>query len=309
MMRARRKQERWAKGFCAAGLAVLLVSLPGDLGAREKSGKFLPELHSGDILRYEIHGRVQRHVKTESLVSSILGPRDEKQEFSGELRITIKNVSTENGRPVVGARVEFVYPESGPEAGADAGADAGKHFVEITVGGSGQVKNLTGDDDLEPMERMAWQFWVARFAFGWTLPVENVKRGQKWKSEEPENHPAPIARLMWERVTTYGQEEKCPAVAAETCAVFYTNAVLKQKSSVKDSTPDDYRLRELKTSGTATGVNEIYTTISEKTGLMVRGTEDVRQSMKVVIGKADMTNAVRYTVEAGSHFEMVMVGQ
>jgi len=303
MKLAKGKRGRRLKAFCVGVLATVLACAPVESWAHEKSGKVLPELHQGEIIRYEIHGRVQRRVKTESRVASILAPRDEQQEFSGTLQITIKSIGTENGRPMVGARAEFVYAEN--EAGASAAE--GKHFVEFTIGGNGQARSLTGYDDLEPMERMAWQFWVARFAFGWTLPAEGVKRGKKWKSEEAENNPAPIARLMWERETTYGQEEKCPAVAAETCAVFLTSAVLKQKSSYKDSTPEDYRFHELKTSGVASGKNEIYTMISQQTGLAVRGTEEVRQSMKVMIAKVDLTNAVKYTVEAVSHFEMVVV--
>ena len=41
--------------------------------------------------------------------------------------------------------------------------------------------------------------------------------------------------------------------------------------------------------------------------MAVRGTEDVRQSMNVVIAKTDGSNGVKYTIEAASHFEMVMV--
>ena len=62
------------------------------------------------------------------------------------------------------------------------------------------------------------------FAFGWTLPLQLLKRGDKWKSEEPENNPAPIARLVWERVTTFGDDGKCPVTPTEACAVFFTNA-------------------------------------------------------------------------------------
>ncbi len=259
----------------------------------------MPSLQKGQAVLYTVQGRVQRKVKSESRVSTILKPAEEKQEFSGQLHIKVMDVGTENGRPVIRAKAEFDYPEN---------TTALKHVAEFAISGNGQVKNMSGFDDWEPIERMAWQFWISRFAFGWTLSSENMKRGAKWKSEEPENSPAPIARLVWQRETTFGETGKCPMTPTDSCAVFFTNAVLKQKSSVKDSTPQDYRLHELSTSGTATGTNETYTTISEKTGLAVRGTEDVRQSMKVVIVKSDGSNGVRYTIEAASHFEMVLAG-
>ena len=33
-------------------------------------------------------------------------------------------------------------------------------------------------DDLDPEQRMTWQFWVAQFAFGWTLPARAPGRGK-----------------------------------------------------------------------------------------------------------------------------------
>ena len=285
-----------------AGVAMLLVCLPALSGPREPNAKCLPELKAGQEIVYEIHGRVQRHVKTQSRVASILEPRDAKQEFSGQLRVKIKQVSAENGRPLITASAVFEYPGSGKTATPAEQS----HPVEFTIGGDGRVKNAAGLDDLDPVESIAWQFWLSQFAFGWTLPSSNLRRGEKWKHEEPESSQAPIARLIWERETTYGEKSSCPVIPAETCAVFYTSALLKQKSSEKDSTPEEYRLHDLKTAGTATGTNEIYTTISQNTGLALRSSEDVKQSMNVVIVKADESNGVRYTIEATSHFEMLL---
>ncbi len=284
------------------GIAFLVVCAQNGLSSREKNARFVPSLQKEQSLVFEIHGRVQRKVKTESRVATILKPAEEKQEFSGQLHVKIADVGAESGRPVIRANAKFAYPGSPPEANSAAN----KRSIEFTISANGQVRNLSGFDDLDPIERMAWQFWISRFAFGWTLPGANLKRGEKWKSEESENNPAPIARLVWERETTFGDDGRCPMTSTEACAVFFTNAVLKQKSSSKDSTPEDYKLHELITSGTATGTNEIYTTISEKTGMVVRGTEDVRQSMNVVIAKSDGSNGVKYTIEAASHFEMVL---
>ncbi len=296
--RPRTDERRERRLLGVVGLLGVALCLQNGLWSREKNASFVPLLQKDQSLIYSIQGRVQRKVKTESRVATILKPSEEKQEFTGELHIKFLDVRAAGGRPVIRAKAEFAYPGNPATE---------KRPVEFTIAGDGQVKNPSGFDEWDPIERMAWQFWISRFAFGWTLSPENTKRGVKWKSEEPENSPAPIARLAWERVTTFGESGVCPVIPAETCAVFFTSAVLKQKSSVKDSTPEDYRLHELITSGTASGTNETYTTISEKTGLAVRGTENVRQSMNVVIAKSDGSNGMKYAIEAASHFEMLLV--
>jgi hypothetical protein len=175
--------------------------------------------------------------------------------------------------------------------------------------GSGQLGDIKGLDDLSAEQRLIWQFWIARFAFGWTLPPSRLKPGEKWKFEEPETSDSLIAGLVWERETTYARDDQCPVQPAETCAVFLTQSTLKQKSSPKDSTPESYRLHELKTLGTAKGSNQAITYISRKTGLVLRANEDVQQSMDVTVLKSDGTNGVHYNVEATSHLETLFVPQ
>ncbi len=263
----------------------------------------LPRLHAGETLHYQIHGRVQRDVTTESRVTSMAMPANLKEDISLELQITIKEIRMENGRPVIVAHGEFQPPndaamKSMPEANPS---------VDFTVGGTGQIQKVEGLDNLDPEQRLVWQFWIARFAYGWTLPAEGVKPGQSWKTEEPERTPGPIANLLWEQQTTYGQNDKCATVPTEKCAVFLTAAKLKQKSSPKDTTPEDYKLHELKTSGTISGTNEILTSISLKSGLVLRATEDSRQSMDVEIAKSDKSNSIHYKLDVTSRFEMVIV--
>jgi hypothetical protein len=263
----------------------------------------LPRLHAGETLHYQIHGRVQRDVTTESRVTSMAKPADLREDISLELEITIKEIRMENGRPVIVAHGEFQPPNDA----ARKNAPAANPSVDFTIGGTGQVQKVEGLDNLDPEQRLVWQFWIARFAYGWTLPAEGVKPGQSWKTEEPERTPGPIANLVWEQQTTYGQNDKCATVPTEKCAVFLTAAKLKQKSSPKDTTPEDYKLHELKTSGTTSGTNEILTSIALKSGLVLRATEDSKQSMDVEIAKIDKSNSVHYKLDVTSRFEMVIV--
>jgi hypothetical protein len=278
-----------AAGVCASG---------GDKGV-----VFLPKLQAGHTVKYDVQGNVKKHVKTESRVTTMLKPGDLQREIAMTLVLAPKEIHLERGRPVVLARAEI----NAPEPGSSDKSESAKASVDFTIAGDGQVTKAEGLDELAAEMRLAWQFWLSRFAFGWTLPAEGAKPGGKWKTEDVEKSPSPIANLVWEKETTYVGNDKCPLFPAETCASFLTRATLKQKSSAKDATPEEYRLHELRTSGTAKGTNEIVTFISLKSGLVVRATEETQQSMDVTIAKADGTNGVHYTIEASSRFETLLV--
>ncbi|HXR32082.1 MAG TPA: hypothetical protein VN830_00125 [Verrucomicrobiae bacterium] len=282
-----------------------MVLLAAWIGAARSDQRvvLLPALRAGQAVKYDVHGKVKRHVKTESRVATMLHPGDAQRDIAMPLVFTAKEIHLENGRPVVVGHAEI---DVGEPDSTDNKSSA-KANVDFTIAGNGQVAKAEGLDDVTPELRLAWQFWLSRFALGWTLPAEGAKPGDKWKTEEAERTPSPIANLVWETETTYVRNDKCPLIPAETCASFLTRATLKQKSSAKDATPEDYRLHELRTSGTAKGTNEIFTYISLKNGLVVRATEETQQSMDVTIAKADGTNGVHYTIDASSRFETLLV--
>jgi len=261
----------------------------------------VPHLRIGESIRYESHARLERHVKSESRVVTLLGPREVKRDLSTGFMVTIKGLEGAGDRPTVAAVAELDPPDD------TAGAPPPRQTVNFTIEENGQLGRAEGLDALAPEQRLAWQFWIARFAYGWTLPLTGIKPGEKWKSEEPEETPSPMAGLVWERETTYVQTDKCPILPAEVCAVFLTDAKLKQKSSPQDTTPEDYRQQGLNTFGTAKGTNETIIYISLGTGLVQRATEDSQQYMDVTVSKADGSNQVRYEITVSSHFETVFV--
>lgn len=297
-MAERSKRTAWRVANCAA---LLVLSVGGAAGDHRVT--LLPRLQLGQAIKYDVHGHVQRHVKTESRVSTMLHPGDVQRDVAMPLMFTASEIHTEGGRPVVTAHAEFAAGESDTgEQGAPASAN-----VKFVIAGDGQVQKAEGLDDVAPEMRLAWEFWISRFAFGWTLPADGARPGDKWKTEQAEKSPTPIANLVWESETTYVGNDKCPLIASETCASFLTRATLKQKSSTKDATPEDYRLNQLRTSGTVKGTDEIITYISLKSGLVMRATEETQQSMDVTIVKTDGTNGVHYTIEASSRFETLLV--
>jgi hypothetical protein len=293
---------RWAKSAAMLGALVLLCSVT--LGSDTRA-VLLPQLKPGQTLIYEVHGRLNRSVKTESRVSSPRGPQQLQGDLSSQIRLSVQKALAGKPNPTVTVQTELL-----PVAPSQANSPASPaQKLTFDIFGGGQLGNVRGLDDLSPEQRLIWQFWVARFAFGWTLPSTRLKPGEKWKFEEPELSDSLIAGLVWERETTYARDDQCPVFPAETCAVFLTQSTLKQKSSTKDSTPEGYRLHELKTLGTAKGHNQAITYISSKTGLVLRANEDVQQSMDVTVMKSDGTNGVHYTVEATSHLETLLVPQ
>jgi hypothetical protein len=275
------------------------VALPSDSRL-----SFLPRLQSGQSLFYEVHGRVDRKVKTESrVVSAARGPQSLQGDLANQILLTIQEVRPAKPRPFVSVQANLLPAEGTPNPRASIPVSK----LAFDILGDGQLGRISGFDDLSPEQRLLWQFWVARFAFAWTLPPAAVKPGAKWKLEEPELSDSLISGLVWEREVTYAHNDACPVFPGETCAVFLIESSLKQKSSTKDSTPDDYRLHGLKTYGTAKGFNQVITYISLKTGLVLRANEDLRQTMDVTVMKADGTNGVHYTIDADSHFETLFV--
>ena len=287
-------------------LTALLLGAAAVLIAVAKSDdriQLLPQLQDGDTLRYESHARLKRSVKTKSNVLTMFEPRPLLADFSTTLQLSIQDFHIMDRRPMLAAETQLLTPET-----ATTGDTSPRPLkVGFAIGGDGTLIHADGLDDLEPEQRLAWQFWIAQFAFGWTLPDAGVKPGEKWKSVEVEKTPTPIANLVWERETTYVQDDNCPILLGEQCAVFLTTATLRQKSNPQDATPEDYKLHQLKTSGTATGRNETVAYISRKTGLLVRASEDLQQSLDVTIAKEDGSNQLQYLIDVTSHFETVLV--
>lgn len=296
---------------------------PVATGGAERPTLF-PKLHAGHTFTYLIEYRTQKNVKTESRVVTPSGPQNDQSGARWLLRVEILDVHPDGRRAAIHARSQFESLDSKlapDQQGSDKAAPAAESkSVEFTILPDGRADAVKGIEALFPEQRVAWQAWLRQFAIAGIFPRDGVKRGQTWKSTEVEESPSLIARLEWEKSASYVRDEPCAPVqlselgaaapnksASETCAVILTHAVLKQKSSPKDTTPEDFRLHDLRTTGTASGANETITYISLKTGLVVRVKEDAKQFMDVVIAKADGSNQVHYNVDATRHTEILLL--
>jgi hypothetical protein len=309
--------------------AAFLLLASATLSAGDKRVQLLPKLQPGQTITYLIRFQSDKTVKTESRVVAPMAPNDAQIDAHGLLRVEIIDVQETGSKAAIHARGQFLPPDSAawlkgrnekkPDSDKQR-VDTNGQSIEFTISPDGSVNNVSSLDSLFLDQQQAWQQWVARFALAWTLPLNGMKPGEKWKSEQPEQAGAPIAGLHWERESTYVRDEPCQASQfsitrdvisssgpADTCAVLLTTAKLKQKSSSKDSTPEDFKLHELRTMGMAKGTNETITYISLQTGLVVRATEETTQFMDVVVATADGSNRVHYNVDAKSHAEVLLV--
>ena len=305
--------------FIAAALAV-----PG-----EQRLSLLPKLQPGQKLTYIVHCRGEKDVKTESSVVVPLAPAPSQLDAHGLLGIEILDVQQVAGRLAVHARARLLSPASAVKAANPAARksnfglpqkDSSEKSVEFTIALDGSAEKIAGLDDLSPDEQQVWQAWMPRFAAAWTIPAQRAKIGDKWNAEQPETASSPVASLVWMLDSTYVRNEPCRAARLspageispssgpeDACAVLLTTAKLVQNSSSKDATPEDFKLHELKTMGTAKGANEIITYISLTTGLVVRATENADQRMDVVVAKSDGSNRVHYTVNARNQSEVLLL--
>ncbi|HET8921370.1 MAG TPA: cadherin-like beta sandwich domain-containing protein [Candidatus Acidoferrum sp.] len=312
-------------------LAGMLLLIAAAAVAGDNRAKLFPILEQKQVLTYLIRFQSAKNVKTESTVATPMAPNNAQMDARGLLQIEVLDAQPLGGKQVLQARGQFLsldFPVSAKEprekqSGGDAQRmDPAGKTIEFTISLDGLIQNSKGLENLSLEQQQAWQEWVSRFAMGWTIPAAGVKQGEKWKSEQPEQASAPIAGLNWTTESTYVRDESCHAtqlsgagelstasVPTEICAVILTTATLKQKSSQKDATPEDFKLHELRTAGTAKGKNEVITYISLKSGLVVRATEQANQFMDVVVMTADGSNRVHYNVDATSHSEVLLITQ
>lgn len=288
-----------------------------------------PRLQKGQVFLYQISVRTNKRVRTESNVAAPMAPANAGPLLThGLLRVEIADIFPEGNRASAQIRTRFLTIEGTTatvesQGGAPPEAlrsETDSMEVDFGIGADGRIGQVNGFDGLKPEQQQAWREWAERFAVAATFPQRGVTQGEKWKGDEPVAS-SQIAGLVWVRNSQYVHDEACPNMkmtasgdiasadeTSEMCAVILTTARLEQRSSPKDATPEDYRLHDLRTMGTAKGHNEIITYISLRTGMVVRATEEANQSMDLLVAKSDGSNRVHYTVNADSHARVVLIG-
>jgi hypothetical protein len=303
-----------------AVLPVALFALAVPSGFSQKL-QLSPHLRGGQSYFFRIDFSSSRNMKTESRVASSQLPPTTSVSAAGLLQVEIVEVTTS------GFRVKTYYSERGslpasaePSAPRSDAASAPDKVVEVLIATGGSASQFKGVEQLSPAQQFAWNDWLSKFTASMAFPKDGVRAGQKWDSSEPETTPSPIAGLSWSKKYQYVRDEACPvngqamkpqpnnlSPAAPVCAVILVRATLRQKSPAKNATPEDYKLRDLKTRGTAAGQNESILYISRATGLLIRSTDEAQQSMDAIVALADDSNQVHYILDAKSRCEIVLL--
>lgn len=283
---------------CALGI---LAAVAGTAAGSNRRSTLLPHLRHGQALTYQIRVRVNKQTRSESRVAMPGMAESGPVDVNRVIRAEVVEVAAANPRTKLVLRVQVLNPAE------DESRMASKTF-ELAFRHDGTAVSSHEAAELSADDTTAWQAWLARFAQAWTLPEKGVKPGDKWNAAESIAG-TPLAGLYWKKESQYVREDQCPAAraASERCAVLVTTATLKQRSSPREATPDEYRLRQLKTTGKANGRNEVFTYISLSNGIVVRSSEDAAQFMDVVIAKSDGSNRVHFNVDAKSSTEMLLV--
>jgi len=328
---------RWLGGclLCVVIPCAARDNSPDDNRAPDSGERVVlfPKLAVGQTFRYQIGYRAGTNTNTESSVAAPMAPTGGQTNENLVLQVEVDDLRIDAGRTVARLRTQILDTEavapakpvipnpSSPASDQNAAAKptARAKAVEFVLHPDGQVTDIEGLDKLSPDEQAAWQEWLARFGGSAAFPEKGIRPGEKWKAEEPITN-ALLTGLSWEKETEYVSDAPCAAtritpqgdLAAapqplEQCAVILTTAIMKQKSSQKDATPEDYKLHDLRTMGIASGKNEIVTYISLKTGFVIRATEDAKQSMNVIVAKTDGSNRVHYMIDAESHAQVVLL--
>jgi hypothetical protein len=299
----------------ACGLVgVLAIAPPSSFSDRLL---LAPRLRVGQTLIYRLNVTSTRDLKTESRVISPQLPPAAKFAFSGLLQVEVLDASAS------GLRLK-TYLSEPPPPSLNSSSSAAVNppqspdkSVEVSIGRDGSPSQAKDFDRLSASQQFAWSGWLASFTSSFTYPKAGLHVGQKWESVEPETSPSPIAELSWQKRYQYVRDEPCDAFgdsgaaksAAKSgaCAAILVRATLRQKSSPKNATPQDYKSRNLKTIGGASGQNETILYFSHATGLLMRATEDAQQHMNVVIALSDGSNQVQYNLAAKSHSEIQLL--
>jgi hypothetical protein len=304
----------------AAWAALALFAVVAPAAPRNSRVDLSPKLHPGQIITYAINYRTDKQTKTRSSVVIGQAPAEPVTEVHALLRLEILSGSSQNPSAVIHARSSLSAFDSDAAARQRSGSALPAPTIEFSILPDGRIDQLTGLDSVSPDQQQAWRQWASQFAAPAVFPRGGIKVSQKWKSQEPEKSPSPIAALTWLRESTYVRNDPCRPLRLndhgdliesdqppEDCAVILTTASLKQQSPAKDATPDDFRVRQLRTSGTARGNNKTILYISLKTGLVVRASDEADQAMSVTIAKTDGSNRVHYDVEAKSTAQLLLV--
>ncbi len=271
-----------------------------------------PKLVPGQSLRYQIDARTVTTSRSSGRIEDPQGPSKSEVNLSAVVRLEILPSA-----PDAPLRVRSTYEKSSTTASSDSYDPSlavlqeqyrkleGRSF-EFSLDAQGNAVNYAGLEGFFPDEKSAAaaREWFSQLASGVDLPREGIVIGQSWSSERTNVPGMPLLGLTWRTDSTYLRDEPC--APADSCAVIRTRLSVAQRP-LRNATPDEYRRRNLRTSGKLSSSGESLSHISLRTGWLVRVSQTSSEQTDIVLIATDGGSQLRINarVESTTHITLL----
>jgi hypothetical protein len=287
-----------------------------------------PKYVPGQVIRYQMENTTMTESHRGGAVRDPQGSGSLRLNWSAIVRMEVLSSGKDaQGRPSGSVRIRSKYEKSAATSSSGTydpeAEDMANHFrslegksFEFTLDAAGRISDVKGFEGMEGKAGAdAVRQWMAQLSAGASAPSGGIVVGQAWSSEQP-IPTAPLAGLVWRSHSTYLRNEPCqpanPAGAAgasagETCAVILTKLELANTRPGRDTTPEDYRKRGLRTAGTWAGSGDSLSYVSLRTGHLVSVTQSSKEQMDFNVSTVQGEDRLNYqgSVESHSHLALL----
>lgn len=275
----------------------------------------VPKLVPGQSLRYQIDAHTLTTSRSSGRIEDPQGPSKSDVALAATLRMEVLPAAA--NAPL---RVRTTYEKSSAKAISDSFDPSlavlqeryqklEGHAIEFSLDARGNATNYSGFEGLFPDEKSAAaaREWFSQLSSGIEMPRAGIIPGQTWESIRDNVPGMPLLGLTWRTESTYLRDAPCgPAAPADICAVIDTRLSVTQRP-LRDATPDDYRRRNMRTSGKLSSSGESTTYVSLRTGCLVSVLQTSLEEMDVVIVATDGGSQLRINgrVESSTHITLL----
>jgi hypothetical protein len=290
-----------------------------------------PKFVSGQVTRYQLEITTTTESHHGGAIRDPQGPGKLTITWNAISRLEVLSAGKDaKGKPDGSVRLRSTYEKSSATAESgtyDPEADTietqyreleGKSF-EFTLDAAGQVTDIKGIEGLEaggdPSGADALRAWLGQLSSASGGPHGGIVVGQTWSADQPVES-APLANLVWHTHSTYIRNEPCQMaknagaanpVAGETCAVILAKLELSGSRPGHDATPESYRKRGLRTTGTWSGTGDSLTYVSLATGRLVSVTQTSNEQMDFTVTTTAGENRTVYQGAVQSHSQLALL--
>ncbi|HEV1995168.1 MAG TPA: hypothetical protein VGR03_12635 [Candidatus Acidoferrum sp.] len=307
---------------CFLMIATMGVSARGD--EKRTAVVLFPRLSKGQVLRYQISYHRMSRTSTTSMVQDPVSAVNSELSLGLGIRIEVVEITepgaaSADARPAIRLRAAYeravAMQRTDDPVAEDSAAEKrfaqleGKSF-DCTLDGNGVQECKGTGGDLLPGAAEGMRGWLAQVFAATSLPQKGIAPGESWGDEQEAGEEIPLAGLHWVRQFTFVREEPCLEVpivlngeeqrvplGEEVCAEIRVRNLLVRRGHAKDATPESFRVKGLRTAGSARGANESMIRISMTSGLTVTAGDTGWLTADFTVSTADRERKIRTASE------------